>query len=302
MLAAASSSHAHGQSQTSQPVTRALAFVALAFGALVMVAPLFVALSISLSPADKVFTYPPELIPETIHPENYLVIMNKLNFGRYLLNSFVVTIIATISVTATSAMAGYAFARLRFFGSGALFTMILLTVMIPIQVTTIPLYILFKSVPFAGGNDWAGSGGIGWLNSYPGLIIPFAGSTFGVFLLRQYFQVMPRSLIEAGRIDGCSEFKIFRRIYLPLAKPALATVAILTFTEVWNAFLWPLIVINSPQMRTLQVGLSSLRGQYFADWHLLMAGVVLTATPPLVVFLLGQKYFARGVAMTGLKG
>lgn len=302
MPAAASSSHAHGQSQTSQPVTRALAFVALAFGALVMVAPLFVALSISLSPADKVFTYPPELIPETIHPENYLVIMNKLNFGRYLLNSFVVTIIATISVTATSAMAGYAFARLRFFGSGALFTMILLTVMIPIQVTTIPLYILFKSVPFAGGNDWAGSGGIGWLNSYPGLIIPFAGSTFGVFLLRQYFQVMPRSLIEAGRIDGCSEFKIFRRIYLPLAKPALATVAILTFTEVWNAFLWPLIVINSPQMRTLQVGLSSLRGQYFADWHLLMAGVVLTATPPLVVFLLGQKYFARGVAMTGLKG
>lgn len=302
MPAADSVLHADRPSGAYQPMTQALAYLALAAGALIMVAPLLVALSISLSPADKVFSYPPELVPQTLHPENYLLVMGKLSFGRYLLNSFVVTIIATASVTATSAMAGYAFARLRFFGSGALFTMILLTVMIPIQVTTIPLYILFKSVPFAGGNDWTGSGGIGWLNSYQGLIIPFAGSTFGVFLLRQYFQVMPRSLIEAGRIDGCSEFKIFRRIYLPLAKPALATVAILTFTEVWNAFLWPLIVINSPQMRTLQVGLSAMRGQYFADWHLLMAGVVLTATPPLVVFLLGQKYFARGVAMTGIKG
>lgn len=267
-----------------------------------MVAPFLLAIIVSLSPASEVFSWPPTLIPSSFHPENYVKLLDEMNFGRYLLNSTIVSVVSTVSVVLTSAMAGYAFARLEFPGRSALFLLILVTVMIPIQVTMIPLFILMRQIPLAGGNDLFGQGGTGWLNTYPGIILPTMATTFGVFMMRQFFQTAPRALLEAARIDGCSEFKIFARIYFPIAKPALFTVALFTFTEVWNSFLWPLIVASSTDMKTLQVGLAGLKRQNFTEWHLLMAGVVITALPPFLVFLFGHKYFARGVAISGLKG
>jgi multiple sugar transport system permease protein len=174
--------------------------------------------------------------------------------------------------------------------------------MIPIQVTMIPVFIIFRRFPFAGGNDLLGMGGSGLIDTYWALILPGMATAFGTYLMREFFLMLPGDLMDAARIDGGSEFRIFRKVYLPLAKPALATIGMFTFTETWNAFIWPLILTNSPEMRTLQLGLSAYRGQYFTEWHLLMAATVLTCLPVFIVFLIGQKQFIKGVAMSGLKG
>jgi multiple sugar transport system permease protein len=274
----------------------------LVAGALAITAPFVWMLSVSLSPPADVFAWPPHLVPRELRWQNYVEALGRLTFGRYLLNSVIVAGAATLSVLVLDSLAGYAFARLRFPGRQALFVFILGTVMIPVQVTMIPIFIMFRSVPLLGGNDAWGAGGTGLIDSYPALVLPWMATTFGTYLMREFFSMLPGDLVDAARIDGCGEIGIFARVYLPLARPALATVGILSFTEVWNNFLWPLIMTTSPSMRTLQLGLSVYKGQYFTDWHLLMAATVVTCLPVFLVYLVGQRYFVQGIALTGFKG
>lgn len=275
----------------------------LAMGvAAIVLFPLLWTVLISLTPAQEVFAWPPSLLPSTVQWENYIEAIETYRFVQCLFNSLVVAVAATASVVAIDSLAGYAFARLPFRGMGLVYFGVVVTVMIPMQITMIPLFVMFKHAPLLGGNDLFGDGGRGLLDSYPGMVAPWMASTFGTMLMREYFRMLPRDLIDAARLDGLNEFQIFFHIYLPLALPAVASVALLTFTEVWNSFLWPLIIASSEQMRTVQVEMASIKDQYFTDWHLLMALTVLSCLPVLTVYFIGQKYFNQGVAFSGVKG
>src|SRR5205823_2537897 len=201
-----------------------------------------------------------------------------------------------------SALAGYAFARLRFPGRSVLFILVLATLMVPYQVTIIPLFVIVRHIPLFGGNDVFGQGGIGWINSYWGLIVPGAVGAFGIFMLRQFFQTLPGELEDAARIDGAGELRIFWQIMLPLAMPAVATLAIFSFQAGWNAFLWPLLITNTDDMRTIQLGLTVFVQQYSTQWDQLMAATVVATLPVIAVFAIGQKLLVRGIAFSGLKG
>jgi len=256
----------------------------------------------SLTPVQEVFAWPPQLVPSQFRWENYLEAAAQYDFWRCFANSLVVAILATVSIIIVDSLAGYAFARLPFRGADAIYGGVLVTVMIPMQITMIPLFIMFKHAPLIGGNDLLGAGGHGLVDSYAGMIVPWMASTFGTMLMREYFRMLPYDLIDAARLDGLNEFQIFLNIYFPLARPAIASVALLTFTEVWNTFLWPLIITTSEKMRTVQVEMASIKDQYFTDWHLLMALTVMSCVPVLVVYFLGQKHFTRGIAFSGIKG
>jgi len=256
----------------------------------------------SLTPVQEVFAWPPQLVPSQFRWENYPEAAAQYDFWRCFANSLVVAILATVSIIIVDSLAGYAFARLPFRGADAIYGGVLVTVMIPMQITMIPLFIMFKHAPLIGGNDLLGAGGHGLVDSYAGMIVPWMASTFGTMLMREYFRMLPYDLIDAARLDGLNEFQIFLNIYFPLARPAIASVALLTFTEVWNTFLWPLIITSSEKMRTVQVEMASIKDQYFTDWHLLMALTVMSCVPVLVVYFLGQKHFTRGIAFSGIKG
>jgi multiple sugar transport system permease protein len=199
-------------------------------------------------------------------------------------------------------LAGYAFAKMRFPGRTTAFITVLVTAMIPIQVTMIPLFIMFRKMPFVGGNGATGEGGTGLINTYPALILPFVVTTFGTYFMREAFRMIPSTLLDAARVDGHSEWKIFWRVYMPLVRPSLAAIGLLHFTMVWNEFLIPLIMTNEAGMRTVQVALSAYKGQYFDDWNILMAATAVAALPPFLVFLIGQRHFVKGLAMSGLRG
>lgn len=269
-------------------MVRWLIVIALSAGAVLMVAPFVWMLSTSLKDNIGVFAYPPRLIPKSPHWSSYPEITTTLPFGRFFLNSVIVAVSVTILQLFVAAMAAYAFARLRFPGRGLLFFAYLSTLMIPPQVTLIPRFLLMRE--------------LGWINTYQGLIIPFVFSSFGIFLLRQYFLTIPRELEEAARIDGVGYFKTFWLVLLPLTRPGLAALAILTFIAQWNSFLWPLVIIQSQDMNTLTVGLNTLKGQYTTAWNLLMAGSVLATMPILVVFLFGNRYFITGITASGFGG
>jgi len=256
----------------------------------------------SLTPVSEVFSWPPRLLPSSLRWENYAEAAERYNFWRSFWNSLVVAVVATVSIIVVDSLAGYAFAKLPFRGVEAVYAAVLVTVMIPMQITMIPLFIMFKHVPLAGGNDLLGAGGRGLVDSYAGMIVPWMASTFGTMLMREYFRMLPRDLLDAARLDGLNEFRIFLHVYFPLARPAVASVALLTFTEVWNTFLWPLIITSSTKMRTVQVEMASIKDQYFTDWHLLMALTAMSCLPVLIVYFLGQKHFTRGIAFTGIKG
>lgn len=270
-----------------------LSYTLLGLGAALMVLPFVWMVSTSLkSPAD-IFVYPPKWIPNPVVWGNYAEVVRILPFGRYLLNTTFVAVSITLLQLLVASLAAYGFARLRFPGRDLLFIAYLATLMVPIQVTLIPNFLIVRT--------------LGWIDTYQGLIVPqiFGGSpssAFSTFLLRQFFLGIPRELEDAARIDGASSFDIYRRIILPLSGPALATVGVFTFTGQWNNFLWPLIVVNDADLRTLTVGLRALVGQYTIQYHLLMAGTVLALAPMVAVFLLAQRYFVRGIAVTGLAG
>lgn len=257
-------------------------------GSVVMLVPFAWMLSTSLKQPGDVFLYPPQWIPQPVQWENYRETVTVMPFGRFYLNSIIQALSVTALQLLTASLAAFAFARLRFRGRDVLFLLYLATMMIPFPVTMIPNFIIMRY--------------LNWIDTFRALILPPAFSAFSTFLLRQYFMSIPLEMDDAARVDGASSFRIWWQIILPLSGPALATLAIFTFLGQWNSFLWPLIVTNSEKMRTLPVGLAAFQGQYSVQWHLLMAGSVIAVLPILVIYIIGQKWFVRGITLTGMGG
>ncbi|HET6293146.1 MAG TPA: carbohydrate ABC transporter permease [Kribbella sp.] len=242
----------------------------------------------SFKTQGELLQVPPTWLPEAPTTQNYDDLFSKANFPRYFLNSAVVALAVTAGNVIFCSMVGYALAKLRFRGRTGLFILVMGTLMVPGVVTFVPLFVLVTNAGLA--------------NSYPGLILPFLVSPFGVFLMRQFFSGLPDDLMDAGRVDGTSELGIFARIMLPLTKPALATLAILTFLGSWNNFLWPLVIAQTEDKYTLPVALALYStGQNAQNFGLLMAGAVVVVVPVLVIFLVFQRHVTRGIAMTGFK-
>ncbi len=253
-----------------------------------MVVPFLWMVSTSFKALGEVFEYPPKWIPRTFHFENYSKIWSLAPIGRYMLNSFVVSGGITLLHTFVACLSAYAFARLEFAGRDKLFLLFLATMMIPGQVTMIPNFILMK---------W-----LKWTDTYMGLVIPNVFTVFGIFLLRQFFMTIPKDYEDAARIDGATKFYILWKIIVPMAVPAISTLAVLTFVFQWNNLLWPLIVVSKDSMKTITIGLASFQGMYGTTWNLLMAAATVGVIPSIVVFIIGQKYLIKGITMTGLKG
>ncbi len=267
---------------------RLAAYAVLTIAALFMVVPFVWMLSTSLKADQYVLTMPPQFLPDPVTLESYTRLAELFPIGRMVFNSFFAAIVTLLGQLVTCSMAAYAFARMRFRGSGLLFLLYLATLMVPQQVTITPLFILVRY--------------LGWINSYPGLILPGIFSAFGTFLLRQFFLTLPRELEEAAFLDGASHWTVFTRVIVPLAGPALATLAVFAFMASWNAFLWPLFVVNDLELMTLPVGLATLHGRYLTQWNLVMAGSVIAVVPMLIVYLFAQRYFVQGVVLSGIKG
>jgi len=250
--------------------------------------------------------------------ENFVEVWHAIPFGRYYINTIIVATLVTLGQVTTSSLAAYAFARLRFPLRDELFLGYLATMMIPMWVTMIPVFILLRSMPdmmnylFSPASRWWSADlyflgrwyiarPIG-IDSYFALIVPGCFSAYGTFLLRQFFMGIPSDFEDAAKIDGCSYFGIYCRVILPLSKPALATLTIFTFMGSWQSFIWPLIVTNSRELKVLYVGLASFQGLYTTDWTLLMAASLMALLPVIVVFLLGQRYFIEGIRLGAIEG
>jgi multiple sugar transport system permease protein len=268
---------------------KTIAYIFLISGSLAMAIPFFWMLSTSLKPEGAVFIMPPQWIPDTFVWENYYYVLTKASLLGGFLNTMIVIIPPTFIGLFTSALAAYAFGRMRFPARDVLFISLLATMMIPGVVTLIPTFILFKY--------------IGWLDTWKPLMIPgMFGAAAAVFFLRQFFKTIPAELEDAAKIDGLNPMGIFMRIMVPLSKPALATQAIFGFLGGYNDFLGPLIYLNSPEKFTLQLVLASFQGFYNAEWTLIMAGSILALVPTILLFFFAQKYFVEGITMTGMKG
>lgn len=263
--------------------------VLIAF-ALLFLMPMLWMLSTSLKPKSQWFTRQIYWIPQTITTESYQKILNNPNLpvARWFLNSMLVASIATALILFIDSMAAYAYARMRFAGSKFLFGLLLATLFLPGIMFLVPNFLtIFR---------------LGLLNNYAGVIMPGLASVFGVFFLRQFFQTIPKELEEAAQIDGASAAGTFFKVALPLAKPALATLAIITFLGSWNDFLWPLLILKDRKLQTLPPGLASLKGTYTSEYGQMMAGAVIAAVPVLILYVLLQKYIVQSVATTGLAG
>jgi multiple sugar transport system permease protein len=267
-----------------------LAWAVLSALGVVMVVPFLWMVSTSLKGIDEVYAYPPRFIPQDVHWSNYADAWRALPFDRFLLNSLVVASATTIGTILTCSMAGYSFARLRYPGRDRLFLAYLATMMIPFPVLIIPLFILVR---------W-----FGLVDTRVGLVLPAIFGAWGTFLMRQFMLTIPRELEEAARVDGAGFVRIFLEIIMPLSKPVVATLGIFTFLSHWNEFLWPLVMISSVDNKTLPLGLAMFRAQAAmrTPWELMMAAATFSVIPVLLVFVLGQKYYVRGIALSGLKG
>jgi multiple sugar transport system permease protein len=263
-------------------------YIFLFLGALSMAVPYVWMFVTSIKPGEEIQSYPPSFMVRNPTLLPYRDLFRLIPMARYIWNSVFVAGVVTIANLFFCSLGAYAFAKHRFWGRDKIFFVLLGSLMIPWQVNLISGFILMTK--------------LGWLNSYNALIIPQAAGVFGIFLCRQFIMSVPDDLIDAAKIDGCGEFRIYRLVILPLVKPVLATLAIFTFLAQWNSFIWPLIVINSASMRTLPLALSVLNGQFGTNFAMVMAGAVVATTPMLIVFLAFQKYFIRGIALTGLRG
>ena len=278
---------------TARRLRRAALYAGLVVAALVMVAPFFWTVSTALKPSADVFASPPKLIPDPATLQNFQDVLTLLPFGRYLLNSVVVTGAIVLLNVIFGTMAAYAFAKLRFPGRDLIFAVLLLTLMVPFQVNLIPLYSIMVQLKEATGIIGA--------DTYFGLIAPSAVQVFGIFLMRQFLRSIPSEILENARVDGASEWRILRSIIFPLAAPGMATLAIFTFIAAWNDFLWPLIVTSSDEMRTLPVGLALLARKNTVNWGQTMAVTVMAAGPMIVVFLVLQRRFIEGLTAGAVK-
>jgi multiple sugar transport system permease protein len=262
---------------------------------LVLIFPFVWLIVTSVQTPAEALHFPPILIPHQIRLANYPDALKAAPFGRFFLNSTVVAATTVLANLVLCSLAGYAFARLRFLGRGALFAVILATLMVPFQVTMIPQFIITK---WLGVHVLAQVG----INHIGALILPNAATAFGIFFLRQFFRTLPVEYEESARVDGASRLKVLWRIVLPLSAPALATLAALTFLDSWNNFLWPLIAVTSTDQMTLPLGLATFQGAHATEWTLLMAGNVMSLAPMLLIFFAAQRYFVRSIAATGLAG
>jgi multiple sugar transport system permease protein len=262
---------------------------------LVLIFPFIWLLVTSVETTREALHFPPILTPHVLRFGNYPDALNSAPFGRFFANSMIVAVATVLCNLVLCSLAGYAFARFRFLGRGALFAVIMATLMVPFQVTMIPQFIITK---WLGVHVLAGVG----INHIGALILPNAATAFGIFFLRQFFRTLPLEYEESARVDGASRLTVLFRIVLPLATPALATLAALTFLDSWNNFLWPLIAVTSTSQMTLPLGLATFQGAHSTEWTLLMAANVMSLAPMLVIFFVAQRFFIRSVAATGLAG
>ncbi len=256
--------------------------------AVLMIIPLLWMVITSFQTLNETRHFPPILVPESIRWQNYTDVLQRAPFARWFLNTLVVTAVVVAGNLLFCSLAGYAFARIKFFGRDVVFILVLATLMIPFQVIMIPTFLIVRK--------------LGLIDTLGGLIVPNLAGAFGIFLLRQFFRSLPIELEEAARIDGASRLGVLFKIVLPLSGPVLATVAVITFLWTWNDFLWPLITIYNPNNMTLQVGLTTFQGAHQTNTNLLMAANVMSVIPVLLLFFVAQRYFIRGIATSGLKG
>jgi len=260
----------------------------LAAGVALTLLPLLWMVSASFMPAGEASAVPPRLLPSAPTLEHYRALFTRMSLARHLANSALVATAVTLIALVLNSMAGYAFAKLRFAGRERIFRLLMAALVIPAQVTMLPLFLLLRE--------------LGCVNTYWGVIIPGMASIFGIFLVRQYAQSIPDELIEAARIDGASEFRIFRSIVVPVLKPIIVTLAVFTLLGTWNDFMWPLIVLTDRDLYTLPVALASLSREHVQDNELMMAGSVLTTLPVLLVFIALQRYYIEGLTVGSVKG
>jgi multiple sugar transport system permease protein len=268
---------------------RSLAYTALIIGSIISLIPFVWMLTSSFKDPAMVFRDPPQWWPDPWLWSNYAKAFDKMPFALYTWNTVKITGVCLVGQLLSCSMVAYGFARMRFPGRNVLFIVLLATMMLPAQVTMIPVFKIFTS--------------LGWYDTFLPLTVPaFFGAPFFVFLLRQYYMTIPHEMDESARIDGASSWQIFWKVLLPQARPVLATVAIFSFMAHWNDFLGPLIYLGDPAKRTLALGLYAFQGQYATDWNYLMAASTVVMLPLLILFFIGQKYFIQGVVISGVKG
>lgn len=281
-----------GSVQRADSVSRALIWIVLVIGAVVFMLPFIWMVSSSLKEEQAVFVYPPQLIPNPVMWSNYVQALTYKPFASYVFNTLIIVVLNEVAILLSASFVAYGFARIQFKGRDFWFAIVLASMMIPYAVLMIPQFIMFTR--------------LGWIDTrlYLPLTVPvlFGGGGFNIFLLRQFFKGIPLDLADAARVDGCSEFGIYWRIMMPLAKPALATIAIFTFLGTWNDFLGPLLYIKSPEYFTVSIGLAAFRGVMRTRWDLLMAASTAMILPAVALFFAAQRYFIEGAAISGLKG
>jgi multiple sugar transport system permease protein len=269
-------------------VPATLLHVLLFLGAVLTLTPLIWMVSASLMSTGEANALPPRFLPRRVTFEHYIALFTRLDLARYLLNSVLVTVLATVSSVVVNAMAGYAFAKLPFRGRDPLFRSLALALVVPAQVGMLPLFLLLRQM--------------GFVNTYAGVLVPYFASVFGIFMIRQYALSVPDDLLNAARVDGAGEFRVFRTIVVPVIRPILVTLAAFTFLSAWNDFMWPLIILSDSSKYTLPVALANLVGEHVQDTELMMAGSVLTIMPALIAFLLFQRAYIRGIMSGSVKG
>ncbi|PAF29415.1 carbohydrate ABC transporter permease [Paenibacillus sp. 7516] len=265
-------------------------YLLLTLISLVMIVPFIWMISTSFKEPQSIFTYPPQWIPEPFRFQNYIDVFRLIPFHRFYFNSAYIAVLVVLGTVFFASLAGYAFAKIPFKGRNVVFLVLLSAMMIPHEVTAIPMFLFMRQ--------------LGWIDTHlPLILLPIfgAGGVFGIFVMRQFFITVPTELEEAAMIDGCSRFRIYARIMLPIAKPGMATLTIFTFVTIWNEFFDPLIFINSRELMTLPLGLSLFTDEVGTAWQYLMSATVMATMPLLIVFFIAQRRFIEGVAMTGLK-
>jgi multiple sugar transport system permease protein len=271
------------------PTGKTLAYLLLTAIAVSMVLPFLWMISTSLKPPPEVIAWPPNLIPREPTWENYTGLFSAAAFHRFFLNSLIVSLLSTVSIVFTSALAGFVFSKFRFPLRDLLFLLVLATAMVPLEVYILPLYVQMVKVK--------------WLNSYQGLVAPYLIMSFGIFFMRQNIgHSIPDELIDAARIDGASDWRIFRTMILPLSASAMSALAIFAFMQAWAAFIWPLLVVKRQEMYTMELGLGLFQNRFTIEFGLISAGSVVSFIPVVVVFLLFRRNITRGITLTGLKG
>lgn len=257
-------------------------YVVLVIGAIISLFPYYLAFLTSVKPANQIFSGTPWSLPTSFTLDNYVSVMTRYNFPGYIVQTLIYALVSTLGQLFFSTFAAYAFARMRFPGRDTLFWLYLATLMVPNIVTIVPLFILMSS--------------LGWVNTYAGLIVPFIlGTPYGIFLMRQFFRTIPADLENSARVEGAGTLQVLTRIVLPLSRPILSTLAIITFVQQWNNFLWPLIITNTDDMRVLTVGISAFQSSFGAAWNLMMAATFIALGPLLLLFFVFQKHIVRSI-------